>query len=52
MLRLGVALCLMALFLNAVPYPLMLWLLAIPGLLVWWCLFLLFGFWLDALVDH
>ena len=35
-LELGVALCIFALFLNVVPQAVLMWVLAIPGLVVYW----------------
>ena len=35
-LELGLALCIFALFLNVVPQAVLMWVLAIPGLVFYW----------------
>lgn len=51
-MQFGFALCLFALFLLILPGSILIWALAIPGLVAWWFAFLMLSWWITSELDE
>lgn len=51
-LEIGLALAMFGLFLLIMPWPILHWLLAIPGVISWWVIFLMVSWYFTTELDE